>query len=172
MLSRGLMTSTLAAAVLAVVAAAPGEDPTCLLSRLTTDGATSRQCLACHPSAQGSSSHAFDVELEAARQRTATSAASLRTAEEIVRRGLFLPNGQVVCLTCHDARSPWRYRLAIPPDAVVRAPVDPRDPRTFDPELMPPPKAPVTAAVAARRLAPGTEISSTPLCTVCHTTGD
>jgi hypothetical protein len=150
-----------------------GEDrEICHIARPMADTSTSGECLLCH---QGGSrgpqlhtSHPFDVDHEQARFRSRGTASSLRTSAEVVKRGLFLPGGKVVCLTCHDGRSPWRYKLAIPADALIRDAVSPHDARTYDPALRAQGQGGLTAAAAQRVLPVGTEVSPTPLCKVCH----
>lgn len=110
----------------------------------------SRECLACHqPSAHG---HPTDIDYASAQSANP----GLRPIEEVVRRGVFLPNGELRCNTCHDGRSPWKHHLALPPGSTPRPAVDPRDPATYDErESLQPPAA--GAAVTAR-----------PLCLGCH----
>jgi hypothetical protein len=88
---------------------------------------------------------------------------SLRPTVEIVRRGLFLPDGEVRCTTCHGGRSRLRHLLALPPDTEMVDPVDRRSPRSFDSAVQAPqPRRRMTAAEAQRVLPPGTEVRSTP----------
>jgi hypothetical protein len=147
----------------------------CHLGRQMADGSSSSECTLCHAGGskgpQLHTSHPFDVDHDLARTGSRAAASSLRPAAEVVRRGVFLPGGKVTCLTCHDGRSPWRYRLALPPDALVRDPVVPGNARTYDPELRSR-QQPLTVAAAMRILPVGTEVSPTPLCKVCHSFGD
>ena len=83
-----------------------------------------------------------------------------RPLDEAIRRGVFLPDGQIKCLTCHDPGSRWKYKIALPPGAAAPA-VDPRKPQTYE-------RPPALAAP----LPPGSAVSPTPLCQSCHTFGD
>lgn len=149
----------------------PGEG--CPLGQRGAEPASTSDCLRCHqggPSGpQLHTTHPVDVDLEVARFRSVGSMIPLRPAAEVIRQGLFLPEGKVSCLTCHDGRSPWRYYLVVPPDAEVRAPVKPEDPETYDPVRLSASRALRLSAADAQRVLPaGTEVSSTPLCKVCH----
>jgi hypothetical protein len=143
----------------------------CALVLSDSDLAKTEHCVSCHGGGrigpQFHTSHPVDVDHEMARMRPGSA---LRPASEVVKRGLFLPDGKVRCTTCHHGRSPFRFRLAIPANAEIRDAVDHRDPRTYDPALraQQPPRQRMTAAVAQRVLPPGTEVSPTPLCKVCH----
>ena len=144
---------------------------TCALVLSDSDLATTENCTSCHGGGrvgpQFHTSHPVDVDHERARMRPGSA---LRPAAEVVRRGLYLPDGKVRCTTCHHGRSQFRFRLAIPADAEIRDAVDHRDPRTYDPALraQQPTRQRMTAAVAQRVLPAGTEVSPTPLCKVCH----
>jgi hypothetical protein len=126
----------------------------CRLMQAGAEGTTSRDCVACH-SATGRDSHPVDLDYEGA--RTTGAGQDLRPLPEVVRRGVLVPNGQLRCVTCHDGRSPWKYRIALPPGAVPRPAVNPRDPRTYEGRGEPP-----------EPLAPGSEVTPTPLCLACH----
>jgi hypothetical protein len=145
----------LAAGPFAPVARA--EAPGCSLADLSTPPAA---CLACHPFQNGHP-HNTDYDYAARASRSA-----LRPLEEVVRRGLFLPEGRVVCHTCHDARSRWGSRLVIPPGSRVVGRVDPRQPSTY--ESMPPAERRMTVEQAARDLPTDTNLSPKPLCVTCH----
>jgi hypothetical protein len=142
----------------------------CILVPGSGNGATTRDCTACHVGFEGHHSHPVDVDHEAARFRsTGGSGPSLRPAAEVVKRGVFLAEGKVTCLTCHDGSSPWKARLALPPDAQLREPVKPGHPRTYDPAQMPPSAMKgLNATTGKQFLPPGTEVSPTPLCKACH----
>ncbi|GEJ57070.1 hypothetical protein AMYX_18110 [Anaeromyxobacter diazotrophicus] len=118
---------------------------------------TAQDCTACHAL---HSTHPVDFDYAAG---TARSRGELRSAAEVVRRGVFLPDGQVRCVSCHDARSRWAHRLAIPPGAGVRPSVNVADPSTYERRV---------ASTDGRGLSDGTSVSPTPLCKVCHTLGD
>jgi len=115
----------------------------------------SQDCMTCHGLHQ---THPVDVDYAAAAQRRA---GAFRTADEVVRRGVFLPDGQVKCVTCHDARSPWKYRIALPPGAAAHEAVNLGRPATFEGssrkwrEAAPPPPR-------------GSAVTPTPLCLSCH----
>lgn len=128
--------------------------------------ASTEDCIACHrgpgPAPRLHTTHPVDVDYERARLGRGSS---LRPQSEVVRRGVFLPEGQVRCLTCHDRRSPWRYKLAIPHGSRVRPHVRPGDPSTYAPLR------------SAGRTAPRPDpdlpaeerhASPTPLCLACH----
>jgi hypothetical protein len=142
---------------------------TCLLPGSSGTVVATRDCVNCHAGHDGHRSHPVDVDHESARFRTRGSGPGLRPAAEVVKAGVFLSEGKVTCLTCHDGASPWKYKLAIPPEAKMRDPVHPGDPRTYDPSIS---RVSVTRgldATAARSVLPaGTEVSPTPLCKACH----
>jgi hypothetical protein len=152
-----------------VAPAASGAGP-CLLAGAAAAATTTRECVACHAGHTGSRSHPVDVDLDAARFRSRGGGGStLRPAAEVVKAGVFLNEGKVSCLTCHDANSPWKYRLAIPPQAKLRDAVHPGDPSTYGDG---PARTSVTrgldASTARGVLPAGTEVSPTPLCRTCH----
>lgn len=142
----------------------------CILASGTGSTATTQDCLACHPSHQGRSSHPVDVDQDAASSRSRRgSGPTLRSAAEVVKRGVFLADGKVSCLTCHDGNSIWKHKIALPPDAQLREPVRPGDQRTYDPALLRTSAMAGLDATTGKRLLPaGTEVSPTPLCKVCH----
>ena len=161
-----------AAAAGAASGGAPAERSLgCMLPRDGSHAATTGQCLGCHGQSMGEhSGHPVEVDYEDARVRSGSQRGHLRPIEEAVRRGAFVPDGKVRCVSCHDGHSRWRYRLAIPPDADLRPAVRASDARTYDP-------APATRAAAASPLAAraqaaalpdGTEVSARPLCLSCH----
>ena len=119
-----------------------------------SEATTSRDCVACH-SATGRDSHPVDVDYEWA--RTTAAGRTLRPLGEVVRRGVLVPDGKLRCVTCHDGRSPWKYRIALPPGTVPRPAVNPRDPGTYDGRRGSSPPLP-----------PGSEVTPTPLCLACH----
>jgi len=125
--------------------------------------ATTQDCAACHIGLEGRHSHPVDVSQDPARSR------SLRPAAEVVKRGVFLADGKVTCLSCHDGNSPWRAKLALPPDALLREPVKPGDPGTYSPgQMRPSAMTGLTATTGKQQLPAGTEVSPTPLCKACH----
>jgi hypothetical protein len=150
---------------LSTSASAPGG---CLLVPGATNVATTRDCTACHVGFEGNHSHPVDVDHEAARFRS-RGGSTLRPAAEVVKRGIFLADGKITCLTCHDGSSPWKAKLALPPDSLLREPVKPGNPQTYDPAQMPPSAMKgLTAATGKQVLPAGTEVSPTPLCKACH----
>jgi hypothetical protein len=142
---------------------------TCTLPGSRGTAVATRDCTRCHVGHDTSHSHPVDVDHETARYRTRGSGPGLRPAAEVVRSGVYLPDGKVTCLTCHDGDSPWKYRLAIPPTAKLRDPVHPGDPSTYDPAVKRVSATRGLDATTARSVLPvGTEVSPTPLCKACH----
>lgn len=130
-------------------------DAGCILFTDRAATATSQECLACHESGTGGATalrRCHPVELAYA----PSTDTRFRSVDEVIRRGVFLPDGKLRCVTCHDGASPWEFALALPPGATATPAVDPRDPRTYDP--------------AYERAAPqpGDRVSPRPLCLVCH----
>jgi len=111
-------------------------------------------CMECHRSHAG---HPVDLDYAA---RAVHRGPALRPPADVVARGVFLPDGWMRCQTCHDARSPWRHRLALPPGAPARAAVNPRL------------RASWTGPRSSGPVAPGEAVTPTPLCRACHTLGD
>jgi hypothetical protein len=77
----------------------------------------------------------------------------------VVRRGVFLADGKVTCLTCHDGNSSWKHTIALPPGAALRPRVKPGDPQTY---------APGSVVRVAATLPAGSVVSPAPLCKACH----
>jgi hypothetical protein len=125
----------------------------CKLFASNAATSASEDCMRCH----GRQTHPVDVDYGAASVRRPMS---LRPLRDAVRRGAFLPEGQLRCVTCHDARSPWKDRIALPPGAHASPAVNPRDARTW------------SRPVAAGQPAPGSAVTPTPLCNACHTMSD
>ncbi len=142
----------------------------CILVPGAASTPTTRDCTGCHPALDGRHSHPVDVDQDAARFRSqGRSGPSLRSASEVVKRGLFLSDGKVSCLTCHDGNSTWKYKLALPPDAPLKEPVAAGNPHTYDPALArPSTMAGLNTTTGKRVLPAGTAVSPTPLCKVCH----
>jgi hypothetical protein len=129
----------------------------CKLFQVAPERVPAQECMGCHGM---HTTHPVEIDYEAARYKGRTD---LRRADEVVRRGVFLPDGKVQCVTCHEASSRWAYHLAIPPGALVRPAVNTHDRSTY--ERRPTPSRPEALPI-------GTSVSPTPLCTVCHTLAD
>lgn len=130
-----------------------GAPAACVLAPGSGNQATTSDCTSCHASFADRHSHPVDVYMSSGRS------SSLRTADEVVRRGVFLADGKVTCLSCHDGNSSWKYHLALPPGATVRQRVVPGKPETFENVDASRPAAPMPA---------GSDVSPTPLCKACH----
>jgi hypothetical protein len=143
-------------ALLVLVAArlARGEaDVTCALAT-AGEAVTTRDCVACHTHADASMNHPVDVDYQAAVWRRAST---LRPLEVAVKRGAFIPEGQVRCTSCHERTSPWKYHLAIPAGAGVHRAVVRGDPSTYE-----------SGSAGAALLPPGSDVGRKPLCLTCH----
>jgi hypothetical protein len=135
----------------------------CILSPGSGNSATTQDCTACHRGFERGHSHPVDVPQEGRRSR------SLRSAAEVVKRGVFLADGKVTCLSCHDGNSPYKAKLALPPDAPLREPVKPGRPETYAPGFVAASAlSGLTATSGRTALPPGTAVSPTPLCKACH----
>lgn len=155
MQSRVIVLLVLLAATAVLAGAAGAAQPSsCALHLAEAASQSGDACLSCHGSGAGSHGH-HPVDLDYAAAR-ASRPGDLRGADEVVRRGVRIPDGQLRCATCHDGASPWAHYIALPAGASPVAPFDPgapaRDDGTADP-------------VAAR---PGGEVSTKPLCVACH----
>jgi hypothetical protein len=118
-----------------------------------SDAALSRDCLACH-GALSHGGHPYDLDLT--RWRPASRGTALRPLEEMRRRGAFLPDGQIRCVTCHDGRSPWKFHIRLPAGSRPTHAVDARRRVTYErPASLPPPRA-------------GDDVGRKPLCLACH----
>jgi len=148
---RTLVSKPAPAAALAQPAA-PAGAASCPFLAGNSSGTSSQDCMSCHGLHQ---THPVDIDYAQSAQRRP---GFFRTPDEVVRRGVFLPDGQVKCTTCHDPRSGWKYRLALPPGAAARPAVDLGNPATYERSR--------NAAVAAPR--PGSAVTPTPLCLSCH----
>jgi len=130
----------------------------CRLFAVDAHRVPTTECTGCH---RGHDAHPVEVDLD---MRALRSGSSLRSAAEVVRRGVYLDQGRVTCLSCHDARSRWAARIALPPGVRVRTAVDPRNPASY--------LRPAQESVDGRHLPDGAAVSPTPLCRACHTHGD
>ncbi len=133
-----------------VGATALAQDPSCAMFQPGSDALPSSACLKCHDATKPRN-HPFDIDYAQA----AAGSDDLRPLAEVIRRGVALPDGQVRCATCHDARSPWKYRIALPPGTKPTPAVNPFRPETYDGTPRP-------------ALQPGDEVTAKPLCLVCH----
>jgi hypothetical protein len=133
----------------------------CALTAAGADTMTTQGCLACHSGRAG----------PAIREMHPVGAyrggADLRAPAEVVRRGVFLPEGRIECVTCHDRRSPWKDHIALPPGSQALPAVDAGKPETY--ERRPNWRFP---ASPPSRLPEGAAVSAAPLCAACHTYAD
>jgi hypothetical protein len=129
----------------------------CKLFQSAPERVPAQECMSCHGM---HGTHPVEIDYEAARYK---GQSELRPAADVVRRGVFLPEGKIACVTCHDPSSRWAFHLAIPPGAMVRPAVNPWDRSTYD--------RPVPLS-RPQALAAGTSVSPTPLCRACHTLGE
>jgi hypothetical protein len=139
---------------------APTPEP-CALSKPGAAAVPSSECLRCHPRR----GHAVDVDYAYAYGR---SSWGLRSEEEVVRRGVLLPQGRLECVTCHDGRSAWKYRLALPAGAPAIPAVIAGRPETYGNGAT----WRTAGASSLPVLPPGTQVSPAPLCAACHTHAD
>jgi hypothetical protein len=129
-------------------------------SHLRDTSTPAATCLACHPFHEG---HPVEVDYT---QAVASRRHELRDSSDVVRRGVFLPGGRVVCHTCHDANSPWKSKIVIPPGSKVSGMVIPGNPGTYDPDR---PATRIMTVEEARVVLPARyALSPKPLCLVCH----
>lgn len=132
--------------------AAAGAGPHCELDDVGSERATSQSCVRCHAQQR---SHPYDIDYANAAAAQHTGYAP---AEQVVRAGVLLPNGEIRCVTCHDRRSPWKYKIALPPGATPSPSVTARmRDGTFE-----------RPGAAPAHPVPGSEVTATPLCNVCH----
>lgn len=131
-------------------AAAPG----CALLAPGSERSTTAACLACHDLRR---THPVDLDYA---QAAAREPGRYAPAADVVRAGGYLPDGQLRCVTCHDRRSPWRYQIALPAGAVPTPSVAAMrsDPARY-PEL---------TVSQPQPLPPGSDVTPTPLCRMCH----
>lgn len=136
-----------------------------LTSSYSSDAADTRECLRCHGGAGGGpvhGNHPVDLDYGVAAAR-AGGFGGLRSPGEVLKRGVFLPEGRLHCVTCHDARSPWKARIALPPGAMAFRAVDPRDPSTYEGGASWRTRTPSQPAPPE-----GSAVSPAPLCIACH----
>jgi hypothetical protein len=154
-------------AVAAASANGPDAAVRCALTSGHSDLASSASCLECHGGAGATpgSSHPVNVDYAAVQARRP---GALRLLDAVVARGVFLPNGVLQCTTCHDARSPWKDHIALPPGQTPRPAVNPRKPETY----LNRPNWRLAATSSGASLPPGSAVTPAPLCAACHTVGD
>jgi hypothetical protein len=141
-------------------ASAPAAEEPCALTGPDSASIPSPTCARCHPR------HGHPVDLSYA-SSYARASWSLRTAAEVVRRGVRLPEGRLECVTCHDGRSPWKHRIALPRGAPALPAVVPGRADTY-----PRGNWRLARAGAGPQLPPGSAVSPAPLCAACHTYAD
>lgn len=134
--------------------AAAEATPGCALLAAGSEQSTTAACVACHDLRQ---THPVDVDYAVAAARAPDRYVP---AAEVVRAGGYLPDGQIRCVTCHDRASPWKYRIALPPGAVPTPSVATmrKDPARY----------PGLGVRDAQPLLPGSDVTPTPLCRMCH----
>ena len=130
--------------------------PGCTFFKSGAERVPASDCMSCHGLHR---THPVEIDYTMA---AAARPGFYRSLAEATRRGVFLPDGQVKCVTCHDPASPWKYKIALPPGAKASPAVE-----TMTPQQL---AAPRTLAAVAPR--PGTAVTPTPLCTACHAYGD
>ena len=120
---------------------------------------TTQDCLSCH-GAGGTGTqlhrmHSIDVPVRARLASRPGAGSSMRSADEVVRRGLLLPGGAVTCVTCHDGNSTMTYRLVIPQDPAGSTAGSGQSWRAEQ-------------AAASGQLPRSAKTDSTALCSTCH----
>ena len=136
-------------------------DPaTCALARPGFADQRIETCLACHSPCD----HPQAVDYARA-QALRTGGIGLRRLDEVLARGVVVPEGEVRCATCHDPASPWKDHLALPPGVTPTPAVRPGDSATFEDG-----PARLALIAALKSPAPGTRpaVSPKPLCLSCH----
>ena len=134
--------------IAAALAAVAQDRPGCLLFQPEASAAPAAACISCHAGHTGIGNHSVDIDYASVRKP------DLRPADEVLRLGVRIPEGKVRCTTCHDAASPWKDRIALPPGAKAVRAVDLHNPASYQ-----------GAAAAAH---PGEPVSPKPLCLACH----
>jgi hypothetical protein len=132
----------------------------CALSQASAlETSSSASCSSCHGASHGGRSHPVDFEYDFVQG----AHAGLRPLAEVVKRGVFLPNGKVECVTYHSARSPWKDHIALPPGSRPTPAVDPHTPATYEDG---PVRDQLIQAVRSGQL--GAAVTAKPLCLACH----
>jgi hypothetical protein len=89
----------------------------CRLLELGSDRLASEECLVCHKS-----EHCHPVEVvyvHALARQILRGGTFLRSEDEAVGRGAYLPDGRVRCVTCHDRHSRAGSYIAFPASSVA-----------------------------------------------------
>jgi hypothetical protein len=165
----------IAAAVLSSIPGVPGVPSTgatsatatatdCALTASLGAVVPTATCLTCH-SEHANASHPVDLDYASVAYR---SNDRLRPLAEVVRRGLFLPDGRLECVTCHDGRSPWAAKIALPPGAPALAAVNPSRRDTYEGRV----NWRTATASSVPALPRGSAVTPTPLCAACHALAD
>jgi hypothetical protein len=136
------------------VASAPTN---CSLFQPGADRVPASECMSCHGLHQ---THPVEIDYAAAAARRPEF---YRSLAEATRVGLFIPDGQVKCVTCHDPNSPWKYKIALPPGAKPSPAVE-----AMTVEQLSMPKKRLAAVTPP----PGSAVTPTPLCMGCHLYGN
>lgn len=132
----------------------------CALAAPGSAAVASSACIGCHPR------HGHPVGLDYG-PAYARSRWNYRSPEEVVRRGVLLPEGRIECVTCHDGRSPWKHRIALPPGAPALPAVVAGRPETYSRVNWR-----TARASSVPQLPPGSAVTPSPLCATCHTLAD
>ncbi len=127
----------------------------CTLFSERSERSASAECLECHVRGKATSQLRWHHPLDREYARAEVERDGMRPAAEVVRRGVFLPDGQIRCVTCHDRRSPWASAVALPPGAKASSAVH-RAPPASD------------ASRPLDALLPGSRVTPKPLCLACH----
>ncbi len=138
----------------------------CKLLDAGSQTATTQDCLSCHGAGGAGTQlhrmHPVDVPVRARVASRPGVGSSMRSADDVVRRGLLLPGGAITCVTCHDGQSTMTYRLVIPQ---VPAGSTTGSGYSWRAEQA------VAMGVASGALPKSARTDSTALCSACHLMG-